>query len=361
MSAIHPDLILRSREPLNAEPPPGRLRARFITPTEDFYIRSHGAMPAIQAEAFRLKLGGLVTRKLDLTLHDLQARFHHHTLAAVLQCAGNRRGELAAVAPVSGDPWGPGAIGHAEWTGIALRDLLSAAGVPDEAGLHVAFACADEVELPGEGRFTYGVSIPLAKAMAPEVLLAWAMNGSALPPEHGFPLRVVVPGFAGVRSAKWLHAITVQRSASDNAMQQRDYKLLPPDVPAADIDWSRGVTIDEMPLNAVICEPAPDAAVAAGRLMLRGYAMASRRAVTRVDVSVDDGVSWRQATLAERAETPWSWTFWETTVDLPPGEHRLAVRAWDEAGQTQPSSLTDVWNVKGYLNGAWHRLRVVAR
>ncbi len=108
--------------------------------------------------------------------------------------------------PTTGDPWAPGAIGNAAWTGVALADVLRAAGADTDPALHVAFDACDEVEMPDEGRFTYGVSIPMAKAMSPEVLLAYAMNGEPLAPEHGFPLRLVVPGFAGVRSPKWLTA-----------------------------------------------------------------------------------------------------------------------------------------------------------
>ncbi len=212
--------------------------------------------------------------------------------------------------------------------------------------------------MPDEGRFDFGVSIPMAKAMSPEVLLAFAMNGEALAPEHGFPLRVVVPGYAGVRSPKWLRSVTVQDVPSDNHMQQRDYRLVPPDVTADTVDWAAGVTINELPLNAAICEPVPHATLRPGPATLRGYAIASARAVVRVDVSPDGGRSWRQATLEHDAAAPWSWTFWQASLDLPPGEHELAVRAWDSAGQTQPASPEDAWNFKGYLSAAWHRVPV---
>lgn len=178
------------------------------------------------------------------------------TVTAVLQCAGNRRADLQLVRPTSGDPWAPGAIGNAAWTGVSLADVLRAAGAETDAASHVAFDACDEVDMPKQGRFTYGASIPIAKAMSPEVLLAYAMNGEPLTPEHGFPLRVVVPGFAGVRSPKWLTAITVQDSPSGNHMQQRDYKLVPPDVTGETVDWEAGMTIYDMPLNSAICEPA---------------------------------------------------------------------------------------------------------
>ena len=254
---------------------------------------------------------------------------------------------------MSGDPWGAGAIGTAEWTGVRLGDVLRDAGVDERVGLHVAFESHDMVE-----GHPYGASIPLAKAMATETLLAYAMNGEALLPEHGFPVRAVVPGFAGVRSPKWLRRLTVQDHPSDNPIQAGDYKLYPADVTAETADPANGHTIDTMPLNAAICEPGSGAALKSGSNRIRGYAVSGDRAVVRVDVSGNGGRSWVQAELEREAAAPFAWTFWSTSLDLPPGEHELAVRAWDEAGQTQPALPDETWNHKGYLCACWHRVRV---
>ena len=353
-----PGLIVQSETPYNAETPLDRLRRSELTAQADFYVRSHGAIPTLTEADHRLRVGGRVRTALDLSVPDLRRRFPERTVTAVMQCAGNRRADLQSVRPTSGNPWAPGAIGNAAWTGVALADVLRAAGADTDPALHVAFAACDEVETPDEGRFTYGVSIPIAKAMAPEVLLTYAMNGETLAPEHGFPLRLVVPGYAGARSPKWLTGITVQDTPSANPMQQRDYKLLPPDVTEQTVDWDKGVTINDMPLNAAICEPAPLAELKAGRHAVRGYAIATAREIARVDISPDGGRNWAQAELAPDRGAPWSWRFWSAVVDLPPGEHELVVRAWDSAGQTQPSSPADVWNFKGYLCASWHRVRV---
>ncbi len=355
-----PDLIVHSEKPYNAEPPLHRLRASAMTSQADFYVRSHGAVPEIMESKHRLSVGGRVQTPLDLSMADLRERFREHSVAAVMQCAGNRRADLQVVRPTSGDPWAPGAIGNATWTGVALADVLGAAGADKNPALHVAFDACDEIEMPAEGRFKYGVSIPMTKATSPEVLLAYAMNGEALAPEHGFPLRLVVPGFAGVRSPKWLTTITVQDKPSDNHMQQRDYKLLPPHVTADTVDWAKGMTINDMPLNAAICEPASRAELKPGSTVMRGYAIATAREVMRVDVSIDGGRSWQQAELEPSPGAPWSWRFWNATVDLPKGEHELVVRAWDSAGQTQPALPDETWNFKGYLSAAWHRVRVFA-
>lgn len=349
-------LIVHSETPFNAETPLDRLRGAFTTQQRDFYVRSHGAVPVLHEDTHRLTVRGRVARPLELPMHQLRNGFPRRSVMAVMQCAGNRRAELHEMRPVMGDPWTAGAIGNAVWSGVSLVDVLRAAGADTDPGLHVAFDACDNVE----GRGRYGVSIPMIKALCPEVLLAFAMNGEPLAPEHGFPLRVVVPGFAGVRSPKWLAGISVQEDASDNAIQQNDYKLLPPEVTPETVDWTKGVTINEMPLNAAICAPEEGARVKPGRLIVRGYAMASGRRIERVDVSADDGRSWVQAVLQSRPEAPWSWTFWETTIDLPAGEHELAVRAWDSAGQTQPAAAVDAWNFKGYLCAAWHRVRVRA-
>jgi len=353
-----PDLIVHSREPFNAEPSLMRLRAAAVTARSDFYVRNHGKIPQLDEKNHRLRITGRLDTPLDLSILELREHFPVRTVTAVMQCAGNRRADMQSVKPTSGDPWASGAIGNADWTGVALADVLRAAGVRTEAGLHVAFKACDEIEMPREGRFNYGVSIPIAKAMSPDVLLAFEMNGEALTPEHGYPLRMVVPGFAGVRSPKWLAAITVQDKPSDNHMQQRDYKLVPPEMTEETVDWEKGITIYDMPLTSAICDPAPFAKMKAGRTSLRGYAIATARDIVRVDVSIDGGRSWTQADLEHDTSAPWSWTFWTSILDLPKGEHELAVRAWDSAGQTQPTLPDDTWNFKGYLSAAWHRVHV---
>lgn len=350
-------LIVRSSKPFNAETPPARVRASMITAVKDFYVRCHGDIPVLEETTHRLRVDGKVTTRLDLSLADLRTRFQQHTVTAVLQCAGNRRGDMHRLRPVSGDSWSAGAIGNARWTGASLSDVLQASGAADGAGLHVAMAASDMCDGNSEPR-RYVASIPMTKAMSAEVLLAYEMNGAPLQPEHGFPLRAVVPGFAGVRSPKWLAAVTVQDQPADSDIQSRDYKLFPSDVTDETVDWNGGITIYDMPLNAAICEPGAGTELKAGLTTLRGYAIATARTIERVDISADGGRSWQQAELECAAGAPWSWTFWQAALDLPRGEHELVVRAWDSAGQTQPERLDSVWNFKGYLTTAWHRVTV---
>lgn len=344
-------LILRSTDPLNAEPPLARLREHFVTPTQDFYIRSHGDIPRLPNDA-PIRIGGMIERPLTRSVADLAARFAPCTVMAVLQCAGNRRGDLQATGKTSGDPWSAGAIGNAEWSGVRLADVLAEAGVQPGAK-QVLMEAHDEAQT-GDGTCRYGASIPLERVSDGDVLLATHMNGEKLTAEHGAPLRAIVPGYAGVRSVKWLASITLGESPSKNHFQQRDYKLFPPDVTEKTADWDSAPPINELPVNAAICTPEDGARMQAGRVEARGYAVASGRAITRVDVSADGGAHWHQATLSCNGGK-WAWTFWSVVLDLSAGEHVLAVRAWDEAGQTQPSRPEDVWNFKGYLCASWHK------
>jgi sulfite oxidase len=353
-------LLVHQLTPLNAEAPLDRLRRSFVTACEQFYIRSHGPVPRLDASKHRVRVGGSVARPLELSLQDLRERFARHTVMATLQCAGNRRAELDRVKPVTGIKWGAGAIGNAEWTGAPLVDVLSAAGVGKNAHLHVAFASLDWVEIE-QRRFTYGVSIPLTAAIQPDVLLAYDMNGRPLSPEHGAPVRVIVPGLIGARSAKWLSAVQVQQQPSDNYFQRYDYKLFPPDAEQDRVDWAEGLTLNDQPVNAVICQPADGVVLTAGTVDVRGYAFAGSRSIERVYLSADQGRTWTRAALERPADTPWAWTFWEAQLRLAAGEHELAVRAVDQAGQAQPANTHEVWNFKGYVNNAWHRVRLTLR
>ena len=266
-------LIVRSERPLNAETPLPRLRGAFLTPQADFYVRTHGDIPEIDAAEYRLRVEGGSVDGLELGLADLRARFPRRTVTATLQCAGNRRGDLQTVGETSGDPWDAGAIGNGAWGGVALSDLLRSAGLADPGDLHVAFRCRDLCEADGPCQ-PYEVSIPARKAMDGEVLLASELNGEPLTPAHGFPLRVVVPGYAGVRSAKWLDRITVQAGPSGAHWQARDYRLFPPGASGEDAVPEDGLPINDMPLNSAICDPVRGGTVRAGRVPVRGYATA---------------------------------------------------------------------------------------
>lgn len=354
-----PRFIVHQAEPFNGGVPADDLRQSYLTPYPLFYVRSHAdAVPQVDSDSYRLTVGGRVDHPLSLSLHEIMHDFEQRTVAATLQCAGNRRLELNAIAEMPGESvmWGDEAISTAVWRGVSLADVLARAGVTDGGG-HVAFESLDSIEKDDQ-RFGYGGSIPMEKALRPEVLLAYEMNADPLPPVHGAPLRVIVPGYIAARSVKWLASITVQDAPSDNYYQTRDYKLFPPHVTADAIDWSQGEMLGAMRTDAVICTPRGDQPLSAGRVTLRGYAIAGGDArITRVEVSTDGGQMWRRASI-ETDCAPYVWCFWEATVGLERGTHTLMVRAHDSAGSVQPDHPRDAWNVKGYMNNALHRVTV---
>ena len=221
------DVIVHGTDPFNAETEPAALAEGAITATDAFYVRNHGAVPEAAGE-WRLRVDGAVERPLDLSLATLREALPEYTVTATLQCAGNRRAGLIAIRDIPGEaPWGPGATGTATWTGARLADVLALARPSGEA-VHVGFEGADlSPEAKPPQRF--GGSIPLDKARRPEVLLAWAMNGEPLQPVHGAPLRVVVPGYIGARSVKWLDRIELRRTPWKGYFQEVVYRLLPED------------------------------------------------------------------------------------------------------------------------------------
>ncbi|GGC79739.1 sulfite oxidase [Tersicoccus solisilvae] len=360
------DMVVHGREPFNAEPPPQALVGAVVTSLDTFYSRNHGPIPDIDPDAWRLTVDGLVDTPLRLTLAELRDRFAEHTLTATLQCAGTRRTGLIAVRDIPGEtPWREAAVSTATWTGVRLADVLAAAGsragerndADDAEARHVALLGPDVAPGPAQA---FGGSIPLAKALAPEVLLAWAMNGEPLTPVHGAPLRVVVPGWIGARSVKWIERITVQARPSDNWFQAHAYRMLPPDADPSAIPAGAGFSLGELALTSAILDPADGTTVPAGPVTVTGYALAGGgRGVARVDVSADGGATWVQADLGED-HGPWCWRQWSTEVDAEPqaGGLELVARAWDSAAALQPEDPAGLWNPKGYMNNAWPRVRV---
>ena len=350
------DLIVHEEEPFNAETSLAALAEGELTATDAFYVRGHGSVPEIDTDAWRLRVDGLVDRELELSLPTLREAFREREEVATLQCAGNRRAGLMAIRDIPGEaPWGPGATGTATWTGVALADVLALAG-PLAGAAHVGFVAADVSAGAGASE-RFGGSIPLDKACRPEVLLTWGMNGEPLPPVHGAPLRVVVPGYIGARSVKWLERIEVRSTPWEGYYQHVVYRLLPEDGTPGP---GAGMPLGLVALNADVLSPADGETVAAGPVEVRGYAFAGgERHVARVDVSLDGGAHWSQAELLEDLGR-WAWRHWRLTLDLEPGEHEIVVRAWDSSAATQPEVEAALWNPKGYVNNARPRVRVHA-
>ncbi|KAH8117832.1 molybdopterin binding oxidoreductase [Phellopilus nigrolimitatus] len=352
-------LIVRGAQPFNAEPPASALVEFRYTPEELIYCRNHSPVIELDESAYIIKVDGLVKKTLELKLEDLKESFNQAEIVAALQCAGNRRKEMAEIKPVKGITWDNGVIANCRWSGVRLRDVLLRAGVDEtmQDG-HVWFA--SHVSVCQDDPY-YGGSIPLRKALDPEgdVLLALDMNAQPLSPDHGYPLRVIVPGYTGARWVKWIDRITVARDESPSFYQQRDYKVLPPDcttpAQAAPL-WDKVPSIED-----ITCE-----------LDHRKCRIHSRQADRGVQVSVqlNEGEGERQWTDANITyqEGKWSWTLWECVLDVHEGiadaeriggtrELVILCRACDESGQGQREACA--WNMRGvafnsYGKAIWH-------
>jgi DMSO/TMAO reductase YedYZ molybdopterin-dependent catalytic subunit len=322
-----------------------------LTPPGLHYLLIHYDIPDLDPAGYRLELGGAVRQPLHLDLAGLRDR-PRVTHRVTLECAGNGRA-LLAPRPVS-QPWLTEAVGTAEWTGTPLAPLLAEAGVAESA-VEVVFTGADHGIERGVEQ-DYQRSLPLAEAMREEVLLAYEMNGAPLPPQHGAPLRLVVPGWYGMAQVKWLRAITVVDTPFTGFQNAVAYRLRQqPDDP--------GEPVTRMEPRALVRPPGyPDfmsraRGLAAGRCRLDGRAWSGYGPVTSVEVTTDGGASWGTATLAADDGPPWAWRQWWYGWDATPGRHTLSARATDATGRTQPT--TPPWNRGGFANNLVQRVEVL--
>ncbi|MGH2847437.1 MAG: sulfite oxidase [Thermoleophilaceae bacterium] len=318
-----------------------------ITPAGLHYLLIHYDIPAVDPDAFRLELGGAVERPLSLSLDDLRAR-ERVALPVTFECAGNGRA-LLAPRPLS-QPWLTEAVGTAEWAGTPLRPLLDEAGVRPEA-VEALFTGLDRGVEGGEAQ-AYERSLALADAT--DALLAYEMNGAPLPPQHGFPLRLVVPGWYGMTNVKWLAGITLLEEPFQGYQQAVGYRLY-------DADGAPGEPVTRMlPRSLMVPPGVPDFMtrerhLEPGPVTLTGRAWSGHAPIVRVGVSTNGGASYAPAELDKPAGKA-AWTGWRFRWDAHEGEHLLCSRATDAAGNRQPHDPP--WNLKGYANNAVQRILV---
>jgi DMSO/TMAO reductase YedYZ molybdopterin-dependent catalytic subunit len=321
-----------------------------ITPVGLHYLLIHFDIPRVDASQWELRVGGLVERPLALSLTDLQSR-PARTLTVTLECAGNGRALLSPRASAS-QPWVLEAVGTAEWTGTPLAPLLREAGLA-AAAAEVVFTGLDR-GVQGGVEHLYERSLVLDDALRDEVLLAYAVNGVPLPPQHGYPLRLIVPGWYGMTHVKWLREITVGAGGFRGWQQAEAYTLRR----SEDED---GTPVTRMLPRSLLVPPgipeflSRERFLDAGPCVVEGRAWSGWAAVERVEVSVDGGGAWADAEVGE-AVSPFAWAGWRFAWDAQPGEYELCCRASDAAGNTQPNAPD--WNVGGYCNNAVQRVRV---
>ena len=328
---------------------PPRALQSAITPTELFYVRNHWkGVPDLDVDAFRLIIDGEVKNPLILSYEEIR-KFPQRRLQVTLECCGNgpvpdswAKQTRSAMEKVSGH----GIMGNADWTGVPLADVLDRAGVRSSA-VEVMFEGADHgpdevAEEPPE--VTYERSLPIRKAMHPDTFLAYEMNGEVLPPLHGYPLRLVVPGWYGMTSVKWLVGIHVLNRAFDGFYQKERYRVM--NGPGASNFYTY---LTEMKVKSIITSPAPGEVVPTGIYLIAGAAWSGEKQITKVEVSTDGGNAWQKAHLLPR--TGYSWYRWEYEWNVPgPGGYVLMSRATNDQGEAQPMEFPNKWDGLGYGN-----------
>ncbi|SNT76301.1 sulfite oxidase [Paracoccus seriniphilus] len=362
MMADKNGLIVLNDRPLNAETP-AHLLDDDITPYERLFVRLNGLVPQTaldaDAEGWTLTIDGEVDQPLTLTIADLKSKYEHVTRRMVLECGGNGRAFFNPGA--SGNQWGLGAVGCPEWTGVRLADVLKDAGVRDTAVYTAHYG--NDVHLSGdEEKDTISRGVPIEKAMEDDAIIAWAMNGQPIPALHGFPLRLVIPGYPGSVCQKYLTRIWIRDQQHDGAkMTGYSYRLPAyPVAPGTEVPESDMVVMTEMPVKSLITFPETGAEVTAGEATeVRGHAWAGNGDVAAMHVSTDFGQTWQEATL-EPAVNRFAWQRWRANVTLPQsGYYEVWARATDKNGVSQPVT-TPGWNPRGYGNNMQHRIALIA-
>lgn len=349
------DLLVHNDFPEDLETP-AEYFTSFLTPIDTFFVRQHLPRPKIDTSTWRVKVDGLVAKELSLSLDDLR-KLPQHRLPATLECAGNGRSYFRPRIP--GLQWSKGAVGNAEWRGPRLADILSRAGL-DAKTAYVDFNGADAgvAKTPDFIR-----SIPLRKCLHEATILALEMNGRPLPDLHGFPARLIVPGWDGASWVKWVTRITASPEPSKEFYFATAYRYpRRPVVPGGAPKPEEMDVIEGMAVKSIFTRPAtgtPDspARLRLARLALSGVAWAGENRVTRVEVSTDGGAGWRDASLGKE-DFPFAWRLWDFSWTPPaPGYYTLCVRATDSAGRTQP--IEAAWNPSGYLWNSIERIGVL--
>lgn len=363
----HPALIPSSEKPFNAEPPVSLLMQDYLTPNDLFFVRNHLPVPEINVESYRLNIAieGAGKNKA-LNLYALKSAFPKKSVVTTVQCAGNRRSDMVQIKPVKGLNWGIAAISTAKWSGASLNDVLKYCGIDiDKVDFdHLQFEGMDT----GPDGTTYGASIPveMARLLKNDIILAYEMNDTDIPRDHGYPVRIIIPGVVGARQVKWLNKIILSKEESSSHWQQRDYKGFNSSIDWHNVDFSKSQAIQYLPVQSAICEPEdgqtlPDA----DEVTVRGYAWSGGgRGIYRVDVSADGGKTWTTADLQPSEQSTykaWAWVFWEASVPIPEGHNgkiELVCKACDAQYNVQPDSVEGIWNLRGCLSNAWHRINV---
>ncbi|KAJ5131488.1 uncharacterized protein N7515_007527 [Penicillium bovifimosum] len=364
----HADMLHLLQFPYNGEPPKRLVTSKAITPNPLHFVRNHGGIPIIDKEKWELSLDGLVNHPKTYKLHDLmdETKFPRMEKTVTIQCSGTRRIEQISLYGGQGDevpqaPWAEGAIGTARYVGISLKKLIKDCGGLVKPAKHLELYGAETYVKDLEVG-NYVVSVPWSKVKANEVILAWEMNGEPLPKIHGYPLRVVVLGYIGARSVKWLYRIKAIENPSLAPVQSREYLYFNQQVGKYNLRPTDGIQIQEMPVSSAIMSPWTNQAVVhVGKIRCKGWAYSGGgRWPERVELSADGGFTWYDVppeNLSKKGK--WTWRTWE--FDLPcdvEGWIEIVCRCWDNSLNTQPLNVRAAWNWGLHVTSSAHRIKV---
>jgi DMSO/TMAO reductase YedYZ molybdopterin-dependent catalytic subunit len=342
-------LIIRSMRPPDFETPVSLLDS-FITPTEHFYVRSHMPVPTVDAATWTLKIGGEVNSPLALSMDEIK-KLPATTITTTLECAGNGRSFFEPA--LAGIQWEKGAVGTARFTGTRLSEVLKKAGVKT-SGLNVEMQAGDR---PPGTMPAFVRQVPMAKAMHADTLIAWDMNGQPIPLVHGAPLRAIVPGWEGAYSVKWLQGLNVIAKDSDSFWVATGYRYPNRRVaPGAAVDAKDMEPLKGLAVKSLITTPAAGATLPTGKVPVAGFAWAGENDITKVDISTDNGGTWKPARLTGE-QARFTWRRFEFEFDAAkPQSYLVLSRATDSQGNVQPA--VSQWNPSGYLWNQYDSVRI---
>jgi sulfite oxidase len=343
------DMIVRSARPQDLELPLSGFD-QWITPTDRFFVRSHHYTPDVNLSDWHLSISGEVEHPVTLTMDEIK-KLPRVEMVAVLECAGN--GRALYEPPVPGAQWVYGGVSNGRWAGVRFADVLAKAGL--KSGAQYILSDGADVAIGTMPEFMRAV--PVKKALDRDTILAYELNGQPLPASHGFPLRLVAPGWAGDSWAKWLTSVKVLDKEFDGFWMKTGYrhpgKAVPP---GTAIDPAKMKPVESLRIKSIIAGPAEDSQLPVAPIRIHGTAWSGESPVASVEVSVDRGRTWQKAKLG-RDQSKYAWRLWETSWTPPQtGYYVIMARAFDAAGQTQP--MVQEWNPSGYLNNVVHKVAV---
>lgn len=358
ISGKHEDLVILNDRPWNIETPAHLLDDK-VTPGSKMFVRNNGIPPEkIDVSSWTLKITGeSVVNEKSYSIADLKSKFKSYSYQLVLECGGNGRAEFSP--PAKGNQWTTGAVSCAKWTGVRLKDVLKDAGIKDDA-VYIGYYGAD-THLSGDpDKDPISRGVPMKKALENEALIAWAMNDEDIPVQNGHPLRLVFGGWPASTSGKWLTEIKIRNKVHDGTKMMGKAYRVPnkPVAPGQKVKDEDMRIIESMPVKSLITYPKSGGMLKYGKtLELRGHAWAGDRQVSKMEVSIDFGTTWKEIPV-EAPINRLAWQHWNTNLKFPQkGYYEVWARATDDKGESQPMVVPG-WNPKGYLNNACHRIAV---